>query len=67
MEDIASYAFTDGHAQVHIQPYPGNAHAGIVLIRRRQVRGVMVVVVAAVGMSCMLSGLHFGRRHGGNG
>lgn len=64
MEDIASYAFTDCHAQIHIEAYSSDAHTGIMLTRRSEIRGIMVVVVAMMRVTRMASGLNFGRRHG---
>ena len=64
MKDIAPDAFADCHAQIHIQSYPGDAHAGVMLVRRSEIRVIMMMVVAVMRMSRMASRLDFGCRHG---
>ena len=63
MKDVATYAFADCHAQIDVQSYPGDAHAGVMLVRRSEIRGVMVVVVSVMRVSRMAARLYFGRRH----
>jgi hypothetical protein len=47
---IASYAFGDGHEQVDVESYPGNADGGIHLVGGGEelIRAVTVAVMAAM-------------------
>lgn len=65
VEDVASYAFADGHAQVDVQADARDAHAGIVLVLGHKIRVVVMVVVVRVAAVAARLGL--GRAHGGGG
>jgi len=61
IEDVATKALTNGHAQVDIQANSSNAHAGIILILGEQESVVMVMMVRVAGMAPRLGAA----RHGG--
>ena len=64
VEDVASKALADGHAQVDVEANLGDAHASVILVLGQQERVVVVMVV--VGMASMLPFLR-GACHGGRG
>lgn len=64
VEDVASKALADSHAQVDVEANLGDAHAGVILVLGQQERVVVVMVV--VGMASMLPFLR-GACHGGRG
>lgn len=64
VEDVASKALADSHAQVDVEANLGDAHASVILVLGQQERVVVVMVV--VGMASMLPFLR-GACHGGRG
>ena len=64
VEDVASKALADSHAQVDVEANLGDAHAGVILVLGQQERVVVVMVV--VGMASMLPFLRVAC-HGGRG
>lgn len=65
VEDVASGALADGHAEIDVQADAGDAHAGILLVGGEQVRIVVGVVVVRVAR--MAAGLRLLLRLGGHG
>ena len=65
VEDVASKALADSHAQVDVEANLGDAHASVILVLGQQER-VVVVMVVVVGMASMLPFLR-GACHGGRG
>lgn len=62
IEDVASEALADSHAQVDVEANLGNAHAGVILVLGQE-EGVVVVMVVMTGVASFLRGA----RHGGRG
>jgi hypothetical protein len=61
MEDIATNTFGYRHAQVDIESDPGDAHTGIVFVRRSQI--CVIVMMVVMRMSRMTSRLNCSRNH----
>jgi len=65
VEHIAAKALAHGHAQVHIQADPCDAHAGVILVLGEEEGVVVVVVVRVAGVTARLRVGVAG--HGGRG